>query len=224
MLWLMPTFVQTNVNVSYGVHLQRFPLNWQCVFVTWRVISKLLSCSSVWHQLDSWSVFAYPKQRATVLVGSVLKWRARPQCLHRQLKYLRVSKTESYGLSRICFEMTRQATMPSSKAWLCLADEQHICVPMIPQQLAAGPAQGWSTEIWNGCGISGTNSIWGEMGRLGRNPLVKMSRSDICDERSTIYCYQQRSAPASSKLLLRSFTLSKLVLFSRSFTVSAFSH
>jgi hypothetical protein len=54
-----------------------------------------------------------------------LKWRARPQCLHRQLKCLRVSKTESYGLSRICFEMTRQATMPSSKAWLCLADEQH---------------------------------------------------------------------------------------------------
>jgi hypothetical protein len=31
-------------------------------------------------------------------------------------KCLRVSKTESYGLSRICFEMTRQATMPSSKA------------------------------------------------------------------------------------------------------------
>jgi hypothetical protein len=44
----------------------------------------------------------------------------------RQLKCLRVSKTESYGISRICFEMTRQATMPSSKAWLCLADEQHI--------------------------------------------------------------------------------------------------
>jgi hypothetical protein len=70
-------------------------------------------------------VFAYPKQRATVLVGSVLQWRARPQCLHRQLKCLCVSKTESYGLSRICFEMTRQATMPSSKAWLCLADEQY---------------------------------------------------------------------------------------------------
>jgi hypothetical protein len=33
----------------------------------------LLSCSSVCHQLDSWSVFAYPKQRATVLVRSVLK-------------------------------------------------------------------------------------------------------------------------------------------------------
>jgi hypothetical protein len=32
----------------------------------------------------------------------------------RQLKCLRVSKTESYGISRICFEMTRQATMPSS--------------------------------------------------------------------------------------------------------------
>jgi hypothetical protein len=29
-------------------------------------------------------------------------------------KCLCVSKTESYGLSRICFEMTRQATMPSS--------------------------------------------------------------------------------------------------------------
>jgi hypothetical protein len=29
-------------------------------------------------------------------------------------KCFRVSKTESYGLSRICFEMTRQATMPSS--------------------------------------------------------------------------------------------------------------
>jgi hypothetical protein len=41
-------------------------------------------------------------------------------------KCLRVSKTESYSLSRICFEMTRQVTMSSSKAWLCLADEQHI--------------------------------------------------------------------------------------------------
>jgi hypothetical protein len=29
-------------------------------------------------------------------------------------KCLRVSKTESYGLSRICFKMTCQATMPSS--------------------------------------------------------------------------------------------------------------
>jgi hypothetical protein len=84
-----------------------------------------MSCSSVCHQFDSWSVFAYSKQRATVLVGSVLKWRARPHCLHRQLKCLCISKTESYSLSRICFEMTRQATMPSSKAWLCLADEQH---------------------------------------------------------------------------------------------------
>jgi hypothetical protein len=34
----------------------------------------------------------------------------------RQLKCLRVSKTESYGISRICFEMTRQATMPLSSA------------------------------------------------------------------------------------------------------------
>jgi hypothetical protein len=34
----------------------------------------------------------------------------------RQLKCLRVSKTESYGISRICFEMTHQATMPSSSA------------------------------------------------------------------------------------------------------------
>jgi hypothetical protein len=32
------------------------------------------------------------------------------------MKCLRVSKTESYGISRICFEMTRQATMPSSSA------------------------------------------------------------------------------------------------------------
>jgi hypothetical protein len=34
----------------------------------------------------------------------------------RQLKCLRVSKTESYSISRICFEMTRQATMPSLSA------------------------------------------------------------------------------------------------------------
>jgi hypothetical protein len=34
----------------------------------------------------------------------------------RQLKCLRVSKTESYGISRICFEIRRQATMPSSSA------------------------------------------------------------------------------------------------------------
>jgi hypothetical protein len=72
----------------------------------------------------------------TVLVGSVLKWRAKPQCLHRQLKCLRVSKKESYGLSRICFEMTRQATMPSSKAWLCLADEQHNGLYLLPNQQA----------------------------------------------------------------------------------------
>jgi hypothetical protein len=54
--------------------------------------------------------------------------------------------------------MTRQATMPLVEG-VCLADEQHICVPMIPQQLAAGPAYGWSTEIWMCCGIGGTNSI-----------------------------------------------------------------
>jgi hypothetical protein len=34
----------------------------------------------------------------------------------RQLKCLHVSKTDSYGISRICFEMTCQATMPSSSA------------------------------------------------------------------------------------------------------------
>jgi hypothetical protein len=33
---------------------------------------------------------------------------------------LRVSKTESYGISRICFAMTRQATMPSSSAEVSL--------------------------------------------------------------------------------------------------------
>jgi hypothetical protein len=117
-----------------------------------------MSCSSVCHQLDSWSVFAYPKQRATVLVGSVLKWRARPQCLHRQLKCLRVSKTESYGLSRICFEMTRQATMPSSKAWLCLADEQHICrvLPIVTNEDAF---MLWAVS-W--CGSAGS---WGRLGR-----------------------------------------------------------
>jgi hypothetical protein len=126
-------------------HVWRSSTIWYTVNSSWKhsvfayrkrecyYISRLLSCSSVCHQLDSWSVFAYPKQRATVLVGSVLKWRARPQCLHRQLKCLRVSKTESYGLSRICFEMTRQATMPSSKAWLCLADEQHICFEIARQ-------------------------------------------------------------------------------------------
>jgi hypothetical protein len=44
----------------------------------------LLSCSSALPSAREKSVFAYPKQRATVFVGSVLKWRARPQCLHRQ--------------------------------------------------------------------------------------------------------------------------------------------
>jgi hypothetical protein len=46
------------------------------------------------------SVFAYPKQRATVLVGSVLKWRARPQCLHCQksvFAYPRQRATVSVG-------------------------------------------------------------------------------------------------------------------------------
>jgi hypothetical protein len=54
-----------------------------------------MSCSSVCHQLDSWSVFAYPKQRATVLVGSVLKWRARPQCLRQRRDFvLQMNNTE----------------------------------------------------------------------------------------------------------------------------------
>jgi hypothetical protein len=43
-----------------------------------------MSCSSALPSARQKSVFAYPKQRATVLVGSVLKWRARPQCLRRQ--------------------------------------------------------------------------------------------------------------------------------------------
>jgi hypothetical protein len=54
-------------------------------------------------------------------------------------KCLRVSKTESYGLSRICFEMTRQATMPSSSE-KCLRVSKtesytlsRICFEMTPQ-------------------------------------------------------------------------------------------
>jgi hypothetical protein len=95
-----------------------------------------MSCSSALPSARQKSVIAYPKQRATVLVGSVLKWRARPQCLRRQKKCLRVSKTESYGLSRICFEMTRQATMLSSKAWLCLADQQHMRFTILWRQIS----------------------------------------------------------------------------------------
>jgi hypothetical protein len=34
-----------------------------------------------------------------------------------------------------------------------------LCVPLITQQLPAGPAYGWSTEIWICCGIGGTYSI-----------------------------------------------------------------
>jgi hypothetical protein len=41
-------------------------------------------------------------------------------------KCLRVSKTESYGLSRICFEMTRQATMPSSKAFVLQMNNTYV--------------------------------------------------------------------------------------------------
>jgi hypothetical protein len=44
----------------------------------------LMSCSSALPSACQKSVFAYPKQRAKVLVGSVLKWRARPQCLRCQ--------------------------------------------------------------------------------------------------------------------------------------------
>jgi hypothetical protein len=65
-------------------------LKWSSVdSVIWRAISKqrlliYMSCSSALPSAHQKSVFAYPKQRATVLVGSVLKWRARPQCLRRQ--------------------------------------------------------------------------------------------------------------------------------------------
>jgi hypothetical protein len=43
-----------------------------------------MSCLSALPSALQKGVFVYPKQRATVLVGSVLKWRARPQCLRRQ--------------------------------------------------------------------------------------------------------------------------------------------
>jgi hypothetical protein len=46
--------------------------------------ARQMSCSSALPSARQKSVFAYPKQRATVLVGSVLKWRARQQCLRRQ--------------------------------------------------------------------------------------------------------------------------------------------
>jgi hypothetical protein len=54
-------------------------------------------------------------------------------------KCLRVSKTESYGVSRICFEMTRQATMPSSsEKCLCVSKTESyglskICFEMTRQ-------------------------------------------------------------------------------------------
>jgi hypothetical protein len=51
---------------------------WVFVFLTF------VSCSSALPSDRQQSVFDYPKQRDTVLVGSVLKWRARPQCLRRQ--------------------------------------------------------------------------------------------------------------------------------------------
>jgi prolipoprotein diacylglyceryltransferase len=54
-------------------------------------------------------------------------------------KCLRVSKTESYGICRICFEMTRQATMPSSsEKCLCVSKTEsygisRICFEMTRQ-------------------------------------------------------------------------------------------
>jgi hypothetical protein len=68
--------------------------------------------------------------------------------------------------------------------------------------------------------VDGQVNIFGGNGQTGQEHI---SKDESIRHLSTIYCYQHRSAPASSKLLLRSFTLSKLVLFSRSFTVSAFS-
>jgi hypothetical protein len=49
---------------------------------------RLMSCSSALPSARQKSVFACPKQRATLSVGSVLKWRARPQCLRRRLDFV----------------------------------------------------------------------------------------------------------------------------------------
>jgi hypothetical protein len=77
------------------------------------------------------SLQARMRNRRVVRFESILTRRARVRVLwpvhllgrqpafSSKARCLRVSKTDSYGLSRICFEMTRQATMPS-------VDEQHI--------------------------------------------------------------------------------------------------
>jgi hypothetical protein len=100
----------------------------------------LMSCSSALPSARQKSVFAYPKQSYGVS-RICFEMTCQATMPSSSEKCLRVSKTESYTLSRICFEMTRQATMhmPSLKAWLCLADEQHIS--------GATTIKLWSAEV-----------------------------------------------------------------------------
>jgi hypothetical protein len=72
-----------------------------CQTVKCQLTKWLLSCSSALPSARQKSVFSYPKQRATVLVGSGLKWRARPQCLRRRRDFvLQMNNTFEVGVMK----------------------------------------------------------------------------------------------------------------------------
>jgi hypothetical protein len=60
-------------------------------------------------------------------------------------------------------------------------------VPPIPQQIQISVDQPYAGPAASCCGIIGTHSNWGKWADWAGTTLVKMSQSDICDERSTIF-------------------------------------
>jgi hypothetical protein len=143
-------------------------------------------------------------------------------------KCLRVSKTESYGLSRICFEMTCQATMPSSSE-KCLRVSKtesytlsRICFEMT-RQATMPSSKAWlcladEQHIWpmlptnlsfeqtnfDGCGRK--SDRWGQIFVIKKSSKLLVERPFFSQfKRCFAIIWGKKHAGAQSKSSLRSF-------------------
>jgi hypothetical protein len=130
--FLLPVILVIPLYLSIYIKLKNRPLVSRIIIThsslqVYRA-SRQLSCSSALPSARQQSVFAYPKQRATVLVGSVLKWRARPQCLCRQksvFAYPKQRATVSVGsvlkwrARPQCLRRRRDFVLQMNKTYIC---------------------------------------------------------------------------------------------------------
>jgi hypothetical protein len=85
------------------------------------IIGTHMSCSSVCHQLDSWSVFAYPKQRATVLKGdTAVSFLGEWQKSYRNSKHNVMKTRPSQGSDHVVLIVA---------IWICVSVKAYLIPP-----------------------------------------------------------------------------------------------